>query len=304
MKLKRIYRALTSPSDLMTYLILRMKWAERLSDERFLRMIYFIKFHKRLNLKDPQTYNEKLQWLKLNDRRPEYTMMVDKYAVKDYVAGIIGGQYIIPTIGVWNSPDEIEWDKLPEQFVLKTNHDGGNFGVVVCKDKSHFNKEDAIKRLNASLKRNVFKYGREWPYKNVARKVFAEQYLEDSTAKDLPDIKFFCFDGVVKALFIGTERQTGDVKFDFFDADFNHLDIVQVHPMSGRVIPKPENFEEMKTIAAKLSKGIPHVRIDLYNVNGKVYFGEMTFYHHGGMQPFHPSHWDKDFGDWIKIAKK
>ena len=142
MKLKRIFRALSRPSDLMTYLILRMKWAERLSDEQFLRMIYFIKFHKRLNLKDPQTYNEKLQWLKLNDRRPEYTTMVDKYAVKDYVAGIIGEKYIIPTIDVWNSPEEIEWEKLPEQFVLKTNHDGGNFGVVVCKDKSHFNKED------------------------------------------------------------------------------------------------------------------------------------------------------------------
>ena len=302
MKLKRIFRALTSPSDLVTYLILRMKWAERLSDERFLRMIYFIKFHKWLNLKDPQTYNEKLQWLKLNDRRPEYTTMVDKYAVKDYVAGIIGEKYIIPTIGVWNSPEEIEWDKLPEQFVLKTNHDGGNFGVVVCKDKSTFDKAKAIRRLKASLERNVFKYGREWPYKNVKRKVFAEQYLEDESAKDLPDYKFFCFDGEVKALFIGTERQSGDVKFDYFDADFNHLDIIQHHPMSGKTIPKPSNFEEMKKIAQLLSKGIPHVRVDLYNVNGKIYFGEMTFYHHGGMVPFHPEHWDKDFGDWIKLS--
>jgi hypothetical protein len=281
-----------------------MGWTKRLSDERFLRMIYFIKFHKPLNLKNPQTFNEKLQWLKLNDRKPEYTMMVDKYAVKDYVAGIIGEKYIIPTLDVWDRPEDIDWNKLPNQFVLKTNHDGGNFGVVVCKDKTTFNKEKAIKRLRASLKRNVYMFGREWPYKNVNRKIFAEQYIEDNASNDLPDYKFFCFDGEVKALFIGTERESKDVKFDFFDADFNHLDIVQTHPMSGKTIPKPENFEEMKEIATKLSKGIPHVRVDLYNVNGRIYFGEMTFYHHGGMQPFHPEHWDKDFGDWIKLPIK
>lgn len=302
MNWKRLYNALTHPSDVAIYLILRSRWAERMNNERFLRMIYYIKFHKPLDLKNPKTFNEKLQWLKLNDHKPEYTIMVDKYAVKDYVAGIIGEQYIIPTLGVWDRPEDIDWDKLPEQFVLKTNHDGGNYGVVVCKDKSTIDKAKTIKRLKASLERNVFKYGREWPYKDVKRKVFAEQYLEDESANDLPDYKFFCFDGEVKALFIGTERQSGDVKFDFFDADFNHLDIVQYHPMSGRTIPKPNCFEEMKELAQKLSRGIPHVRVDLYNVNGRVYFGEMTFYHHGGMQPFYPAHWDKDFGDWIKLS--
>lgn len=302
MNWKRLYNAVTHPSDVAIFLILRTKWAERMSDERFLRMIYYIKFHRPLNLKDPQTFNEKLQWLKLHDHKPGYTMFVDKYLVKDYVASVIGERYIIPTLGVWDNPEEIDWENLPEQFVLKTNHDGGNFGVVVCKDKSTFDKAKAIKRLKASLERNVFKYGREWPYKNVKRKVFAEQYLEDESAKDLPDYKFFCFDGEVKALFIGTERQSGDVKFDYFDEDFNHLDIIQHHPMSGKTIPKPSNFEEMKKIAQQLSKGIPHVRVDLYNVNGKIYFGEMTFYHHGGMVPFHPEHWDKDFGDWIKLS--
>ena len=304
MKWKRLYNAVTHPSDLIAYLILRTKWAERMGDERFLRMIYYIKFHKPLNLKNPQTFNEKLQWLKLNDHRPEYIMMVDKYKVKSYVADIIGNKYVIPTLGVWDRPEDIDWDKLPNQFVLKTNHDGGNYGVVVCKDKSVFDKKKAISRLQASLERNVYKFGREWPYKNVERKVFAEQYLEDNSSSDLPDYKFFCFDGEVKALFIGTERQSGDVKFDYFDADFNHLDIVQHHPMSGRTIPKPDNFEEMKEIASKLSKGIPHVRVDLYDVNGNVYFGEMTFFHHGGMFPFHPAHWDKDFGDWIKLPIK
>lgn len=304
MKWKRLYNAVTHPSDLIAYLILRTKWAERMSDERFLRMIYYIKFHKPLNLKSPQTFNEKLQWLKLNDHRPEYTMMVDKYKVKGYVADIIGDKYIIPTLGVWDRPEDIDWDKLPNQFVLKTNHDGGNFGVVVCRDKSAFDKKKAISRLQASLERNVYKFGREWPYKNVERKVFAEQYLEDNSSSDLPDYKFFCFDGEVKALFIGTERKSGDVKFDYFDSDFNHLDIVQHHPMSGRTIPKPDNFKEMKEVASKLSKGIPHVRVDLYDVNGNVYFGEMTFFHHGGMFPFHPEHWDKDFGEWIKLPIK
>lgn len=304
MKWKRLYNAVTHPSDVLAYLILRTSWAERMSDESFLRMIYFIKFHKLLNLDNPLTFNEKLQWLKLNDHNPNYTIMVDKYLVKNYVANIIGKQYIIPTIGVWDEPEQIEWESLPNQFVIKTNHDGGNFGVVVCRNKSTFDKEKAIKRLRASLERNVFKYGREWPYKNIERRVFAEKYLEDESANDLPDYKFFCFDGEVKALFIGTERQTGDVKFDYFDADFNHLDIVQHHPMSCKAIPKPDCFDEMKEIAQKLSKGIPHVRVDLYNVNGHVYFGEMTFYHHGGMMPFHPSHWDKDFGDWIKLSGK
>lgn len=304
MNWKRLFKAISNPSDLITYLVVKKGWANKMSDERFLRMIYFIKFHRPLNLKNPQTFNEKLQWLKLNDRRTEYTMIVDKYAVKDYVASIIGGKYIIPTLGVWDRPEDIEWDKLPNQFVLKTNHDGGNFGIVICKDKNSFDKEKAIKRLSASLKRNVYKFGREWPYKNIIRKVFAEQYIEDGSSNDLPDYKFFCFNGEVKALFIGTERHSGDVKFDFFDAGFNHLDLVQTHPMSGKDIQKPKNFEEMKDIAARLSKGIPHVRVDLYNVNGQIYFGEMTFYHHGGMQPFHPEHWDKDFGNWIELPIK
>ena len=150
MNWKRLYNALTHPSDVAVFLILRSKWAERMSDERFLRLIYYIKFHKPLNLSNPQTFNEKLQWLKLNDHRPEYTMMVDKFAVKDYVAGIIGEQYIIPTLGAWDGPEDIDWDILPKQFVLKTNHDGGNFGVVVCKDKSTFDKAKAIKRLKTS----------------------------------------------------------------------------------------------------------------------------------------------------------
>ena len=273
-------------------------------DKLYLQLFYYLKMGKRLNLKNPQTYNEKLQWLKLYNRRPEYTKMVDKFAVKDYVSSIIGSDYIIPTLGVWDNVEDIDWDKLPDQFVLKTTHGGGNTGVVICYDRSRFNIDEAVDKLRKSLKQNLYQSMKEWPYKNVPKRIIAEEYVEpDEEFKDLPDYKFFCFDGIVKALFVGTERGTGDVKFDYFDADFNHLDLIQVHPMSGKNLKKPKKFEEMKELASKLSKGIPHVRIDLYHVNGKIYFGEMTFYHHGGVVPFHPEKWDYDFGGWLKLPK-
>ena len=270
-------------------------------DKLYLKLLYRRTFDLKLNLSNPKRYNEKLFWLKLYDRRPEYTTLVDKYAVKEYVAKIIGEKFIIPTLGVWDKPENIEWDKLPNQFVLKCTHDSG--GIVICKDKSKLDRNYAIEILKKCLKRNYFWAGREWPYKNVLPRVIAEKYMEDTTASDLPDYKFFCFDGEVKALFIGTERGSGDVKFDYYDADFNHLDLIQMHPMSGKILPKPEHFELMKELAGKLSKGIPHVRVDFYNINGDIYFGEMTFYHHGGVIPFHPDSWDYEFGSWIHLPK-
>lgn len=208
------------------------------------------------------------------------------------------------TYGVWNEAEEIEWDQLPNQFVLKTNHDGGNNGVFIVKDKSTIDKGKLIRNINKSLQRDTFALGREWPYKSVKRCVFAEQYLEDTTG-ELRDYKFFCFDGVVKYLFIATERQSGgEVKFNYFDADFNDLGIVQHHPMSDKKIEKPKMFEQMKELAAKLSKGLPEVRVDLYEVNGKIYFGEYTFFHHGGFVPFHPDEWDFIFGANIQLPPK
>lgn len=272
-------------------------------DKLYLRLMFRLKMGYKLDLKHPKTYSEKLMWLKLNDHKPEYTTLVDKYAVKKHVAEIIGEQYVIPTLGVWDKPEDIEWDSLPEQFVLKTTHGGGNTGVVICKDKATFDKEKAVAKLRESLKQDIYRTLREWPYKNVPRRILAEKFIEAEN-NDLPDYKFFCFDGEVKALFIGTERGTGNVKFDYFDADFNHLDLVQTHPMSGKQIEKPACFEEMKEVASKLSKGIPHVRIDLYEVKGKIYFGEYTFYHHGGCVPFHPLKWDDIFGSWIQLPEK
>jgi len=291
-----------NPGNILCLLVERFGFI--LSDKNYVSALYYLKMGKKLNLKNPQTYNEKLQWLKLYDRNPMYTTMVDKYTVKQYVESIIGKEYLIPTIGLWDRPEDIDWSTLPDQFVLKTTHGGGNSGVVICKDKANFDKNAAIKKLRKSYKHDIYKSHREWQYKNVIKRVLAEQYMEDSRYKELRDYKFFAFDGVVKALFIATERGTGDVKFDFFDANFNHLDLVQQHPMSGTVIQKPVCFDEMKRIASKLSQGLPAVRIDLYEVDGHVYFGEFTFTHHGGVVPFHPESWDYVFGKWIKLPPK
>ncbi len=289
-------------SGLMSVIIYRyFKW---LPDELYLKLRFRFSVGYWMNLKNPQTYNEKLNWLKLYDHNSEYTKLVDKYEVKDYVAKIIGKEHIIPTLGLWDKFDDINFDLLPNQFVLKTTHGGGSSGVVICKDKKTLDIEKTRKKIEKSLHKDSYVNSREWPYKNVKHRIIAEQYFEDNKFKELPDYKFFCFDGQVKALFIGTERGTGNVKFDYFDADFNHLDLIQQHPMSTKKIEKPQNFELMKEIASKLSKGLPQIRVDLYECNGKVYFGELTFFHHGGIVPFHPESWDYVFGSWIKLPKK
>lgn len=286
---------------LIYYFLLATRLDRVVSDKFYLRLQYHCVFGKKADIKNPKSFNEKLLWLKLYDRRPEYSTMVDKYAVKKYVADIIGEEYIIPTLGVWDKPEDIDWDSLPDQFVLKCTHDSG--GLVICRDKSKLDREASIEILNRSLHKDYYLAGREWPYKNVPKRIIAEKYMEDKKLGDLPDYKFFCFDGEVKALFIGTERGSGDVKFDYYDADFNHLDLVQMHPMSGKELPKPDHFEKMKELAAKLSLGIPEVRVDFYNINGSIYFGELTLYHHGGSVPFHPEEWDYTFGSWIKLPQ-
>ena len=252
-------------------------------------------------MKNPQTFNEKLQWLKIYDRKPIYTTMVDKYEVKNYVADKIGDEYIIPTLGVWDSFDEIDFDSLPDQFVLKCTHDSG--GLVICKDKSKLNKEKAKKKIELSLNRNYYYHGREWAYKDVKPRVIAEKYMEDKNSKDLKDYKFFCFDGKVKAMFIATDRFTQGVetKFDFYDTNFEHLPFTNGHPNAECVIEKPKHFEKMKELAEILSKGIPQIRVDFYEIDDEVYFGELTFFHWSGMVPFVPEKWDYVFGEWIEL---
>ena len=273
-------------------------------DNEYLKRMFHSRMGYELDLDNPKTFSEKLQWLKLYDRKPEYTMMVDKFEVKEYVAERIGKRYIIPTLGVWDNFDSIDFNKLPNQFVLKCTHD--SHGLVICKDKSQLNLNNAKDKLTKALQQNYFYSFREWPYKNVKPRILAEQYMEDDDTQELRDYKFFTFDGVVKAMFIATERQTEGVetKFDFFDTDFKHLPFINGHP-NAKVLPeKPKTFEEMKELAAKLSKGIPHVRVDFYEVNGKVYFGELTFSHWSGLQPFVPEKWDYIFGNWLNLPEK
>lgn len=272
------------------------------TDNQYVRLYYRLHMGRRLNLESPTTFNEKLNWLKLNDHNPLYTQLVDKFSVKEYVASKVGNRYVIPTIGVWDTPEEIDWECLPTRFVLKTTHGGGNSGVIICKDKNSIDKQVIIKKLHQSLTQDLYKHSREWPYKNVSKKILAEPYLEDSETKELRDYKFFCFDGEVKFLFVASERQSRpEPYFDFFDANFNILAVKQGHPNSMISPRKPKCFEEMKVIASQLSIGIPHVRIDLYEVDGKVMFGEMTFYNMGGVVPFEPNQWDYIFGDYIKL---
>lgn len=281
-----------------------VKISRLLPDKPYLSLKFLKEFGTFPNWKNPQTFSEKLQWLKLYDRKPEYTMMVDKYAVKDYVASRIGSKYVIPTLGVWDKLEDIEWNKLPNQFVLKTTHGGGNEGVVICRDKTTFDRQKAIRVLQESLLCDLFEIWREWPYKNVPKRIIAEKFIEPNPeTKDLSDYKFFCFDGEVKGLFVATERQNPneEVKFDFFDADYNHLPFRQGHDHAKVMPPKPKNFELMKQLSERLSKGLTHVRVDLYDVGDKVFFGEMTFFHFSGMVKFEPEEWDYKIGEWLNL---
>ena len=273
---------------------------KNMSDERYLKIVFRIRMGKKLDLDNPQTYSEKLQWLKIHDRRPEYTQMVDKYTAKKYVAERIGEEYIIPTLGVWNHFSEIDFDKLPNQFVLKCTHDSGGF--VICKDKSKLDREAARRKIEECLTNNYYWGMREWPYKDVKPRIIAEQYMEDDEDQELRDYKFFAFDGQVRAMFIATERgKKEDTKFDFFDEKFNHLPFLNGHSNADVQPEKPEQFELMKKLASELSRGIPQVRIDFYEANGKVYFGEITFFHWSGMVPFEPDEWDYKLGSWVDL---
>ena len=277
---------------------LLLSLARLVPDELYLKIVYRLETGKRLNLKAPSTFNEKLQWLKLHDIHPEYQNMVDKIDAKNYVADIIGKEYIIPTIATFNCVDDIDFEMLPNQFVLKCTHDSG--GIVVCKDKSTLNIEEAKRKLSKGWKNNYYKYNLEYPYKNIKPRIIAEKYMEDETG-ELRDYKFFCFNGTPQLLFVATDRgkTNTETKFDFFDLDWNHLPFTNGHPNNEITIPKPQNFDLMIDIAAKLSQGIPHIRIDLYNISGKIYFGEMTFFHWSGMTPFNPQIWDYKLGELI-----
>ncbi len=273
-------------------------------DKWWIQIKYYRAFGHFCDFENPRTFNEKLQWLKLHDRKPEYTQMVDKYEAKKFVANIIGEEYIIPTLGVWDRFEDIDFEALPDKFVLKTTHDSGT--VVICTDKQHFDIAEARALFNKRLRRKYYYSHREWPYKNVKPRIIAEKYMVDESGYELKDYKFFCFNGEPKALFIASDRgnPTEETKFDFFDMEFNHLPVTNGHPNATCGIKKPQGFEAMKELAAKLSQTPPHIRVDFYDINGAIYFGELTFFHWSGLVPFEPTEWDYKFGSWIQLPQQ
>lgn len=295
----KLWRAVSNPWWLGTYLLKKMSPLIK-SDSLYTKWEFFLGIKRFPDLKNPRTYNEKLLWLKLNTHEERYTRMVDKAEAKEYAAEIIGHEHIIPTLGVWDSFDEIDFDSLPFQFVLKTTHDSG--GVVICRDKSNFDLTAARRKLNKSLRHNFFLDHREYPYKNVKPRIIAEQYMEDEDGKGLKDYKFFCFNGEPRMMFIATNRPV-DTRFDFFDMDFNHLPFAQGHPWADGPISKPVSFEQMRELAWKLAKGLQQVRVDFYDINGQIYFGELTFFHFSGNCPFQPVEWDERIGSWWTLEK-
>jgi hypothetical protein len=274
-------------------------------DKLYLTLLFRCKMGYWIDWKNPKTFSEKLQWLKLYNRKPEYTTMVDKYAVKEYVAKIIGEEYIIPTLGVWDTPEEINWDELPNQFVLKTTHGGGSTGVVICRDKVNFDKKAAEEKMSRSLKSCIYQSYREWPYKNVKRRIIAEQYMEDRESEDLIDYKFYCFNGEPIYCQVIRDRRSKET-IDFYDVDWNHMPFVGLNPIVKNGITqvvKPYNLENMLSICRELASQIPFVRVDLYSIQRKVYMGEITFYPASGMGVFTPQEWNCKLGKFISLPK-
>lgn len=284
--------------------LVKSGFLNKIPDKLYLRFLFRVKMGQKLDLKNPQTFNEKLQWLKIYDRKPEYTTMVDKFTVKRWVAERIGEEYIVPTLGVWESFGDIDFGELPNQFVLKCTHDSG--GLVICRDKSVLDRKAAREKLEKCLKKNYYYHSREWPYKNVVPKVIAEEYLQDAKSENLPVYKIFNFKGEPKIIQGIQNDKTEKECIDYFDLNWNKLDMRQNYPNSSRedMLLRPQQLEKMIELSRKLSSDIPFVRTDFYEVNGKIYFSEFTFYSDGGMAKFYPEMWDKILGEWIKLSDK
>ena len=296
-----IHALFHDPRYILFALLHRVPWLIR-DDAKYLSKLYELNFGLKPNLEHPTKFSEKIQWLKLHDHNPLYTTMVDKLAVKEFVRERLGKKYVIPVIAEWDSPEQIEWEKLPNQFVLKTNHDGGGHGIVICKDKSKLSIAKAMKELNHSFYRSSYMVGREWPYKNVQKRVFAETFVNDRNG-ELRDYKFFCFNGKVKCFKIDYNRQIYH-QANYYDTQCHLLRYGEAAypPNFDADIHIPENIQEMISLAEKLAKDIPFVRIDFYNVDGRIYFGEITFYPAGGL-----SKWvgeedvDTIWGNWLQL---
>ena len=301
--LKKIWGAIIEPRKMMFHLNVRgfLNW---MSDSAHVRLMYRLKLDKKLNLDNPQTFSEKLQWLKLHDRNPMYTKMVDKYEVREYIKEKLGEEYLIPLLGAYDSFDEIDFDELPTQFVLKCTHDSG--GLVICKDKSKLDLKQAKKKIKKSFKRKYYYHSREWPYKNVKPRIICEKYMVDESGMELKDYRLFCFNGVPR--FVAVDFSITDktkTRRNLYDMDWGLMEEGITYPrVLVKNVQKPAKFDEMVKLSKILSKDIPHVRIDFYEINGKVYFGEMTFYHQSGFGRIYPEEFDYKMGSWIELPSR
>lgn len=270
------------------------------SDENYLKLMYRVFMGKSLNLKNPKSFNEKMQWLKLYDRKPQYTQMVDKELAKEIVAKRWGKQYVIPTLGCWDKFDEIKFENLPKSFVLKTTHDSG--GVVVVKDKDHVDLKQIRKTIENSLRKNYYYSSREWPYKNCTPKIIAEEYLNMFEGSSLIDYKLMCFNGKVKCSFTCTNRfGEGGLFVNFYDSDWKPMPFIRKYPRNPIEIPKPKNYEKMVELAEMVSKNIPFIRVDFYEYKESLFFGEFTFFPGAGLEKFYPEEWDYKLGEWLDL---
>ena len=284
----------------------RRGWLRCVPDRPYLKWMFHACMNRKLDLKDPKTMNEKLQWLKLYNRRPEYTMMADKVAVRDYIAEKLGEEYLIPCLGVWEDPEDIDFDALPDKFVLKCNHNSG-LGMCICKDKSKLDIPKVKAELKKGLAQNYYLNGREWPYKNIKRRIIAEKYMTDAPdIDDFTDYKFYCFNGKPDCVLVSYDRSTGDPKFYFFDRkwELKRYNKRGKAAPEGFTLPKPEGMDKMFEIAEQLSKdaGSPFLRVDLYNSQGQIYFGELTFFPDSGFDANRLPEMDRYFGDLINLS--
>lgn len=264
--------------------------------------IKFLKvFGRHIDWENPKSFNEKLQWLKVYNKNPQHTMLVDKYEVREYIKKIIGEEYLIPVIAVYDKVSDIDFDALPDSFVLKCTH--GSACNIICSDKSKLDVKAAKKKLKKWMKINYYYLSREWPYKNVKPRIVCEKFMKDDTTNDLKDYKFFCFEGKVHFSFVASDRHTDEVKFNFFDSEWNDLPVENDHPRVENKIKKPVNYEKMIELAEQLSKDELFLRVDFYEINGRIYFGELTYYHGGGFLAFKPEEYDYKFGELIDISK-
>lgn len=276
-------------------------FGRKIPDRLYLKLMYQVKLGQRLNLKNPVSFNEKLNWLKLYDRRDIYTTMADKYEVRQVVRERLGEEYLIPLLGVWDRAEDIDFDSLPDQFVLKCTHDSGS--VIICKDIASFDRQKAVKKLQDTMKINYFYPSREWPYKNIKPRIIAEKYMVDESGMELKDYKIYNFGGEPKLIQVDFGRFVHHER-NLYTLDWNYISEEIEYPTNKNIqIARPERLEEMLACARLLAKGIPSVRTDFYSINGKIYFGEITFYQEGGFARFSSEAYSKKLGDWITLPE-